>query len=209
MDCCYVEEECEDYSVRPMLMVPCAPVKCRGEAPACFPCLPRCSKKVYCCEKPKSKPTVRSPAFSDEPDDDCCQPKKRSSRPRSSDDSYQSPQRQARCPPPPCYEPCCQPTCKPVKTKYVIPCYRYEDGRIERYVPTRLGRLPKSAYQRNGIQDQIHGYRGAIRYLCAGEGPEGSYVYTAVDPLRKIYSRVTQEMLPITKRKKSKNDPCA
>ncbi|XP_073958414.1 uncharacterized protein isoform X5 [Choristoneura fumiferana] len=130
MDCCYVEEECEDYSVRPMLMVPCAPVKCRGEAPACFPCLPRCSKKVYCCEKPKSKPTVRSPAFSDEPDDDCCQPKKRSSRPRSSDDSYQSPQRQARCPPPPCYEPCCQPTCKPVKTKYVIPCYRYEDGRI-------------------------------------------------------------------------------
>lgn len=79
----------------------------------------------------------------------------------------------------------------------------------ERYVPTRLGRLPKSAYQRNGIQDQIHGYRGAIRYLCAGEGPEGCYVYTAVDPLRKIYPRVTQEMLPITKRKKLKNDPSA
>ncbi|XP_073958413.1 uncharacterized protein isoform X4 [Choristoneura fumiferana] len=185
MDCCYVEEECEDYSVRPMLMVPCAPVKCRGEAPACFPCLPRCSKKVYCCEKPKSKPTVRSPAFSDEPDDDCCQPKKRSSRPRSSDDSYQSPQRQARCPPPPCYEPCCQPTCKPVKTKYVIPCYRYEDGRI-------VWPLPSSALKRNGLQDQDF-KSGGVAFIrkCWHDAWCGDYPRAIpIKPMKKLPVKV-------------------
>ncbi|CAD0194870.1 unnamed protein product [Chrysodeixis includens] len=39
------------------------------------------------------------------------------------------------CPPPaPAHTPCCNSCChrpsKPVKTKYIIPCYRYEDGRI-------------------------------------------------------------------------------
>lgn len=71
----------------------------------------------------------------------------------------------------------------------------------EQYVPTRSDRLPKSAYARNGMQDQIHGYKGAIRYLCAGESLQDSCVYTAIEPLRRIYPRVTQEMRAVKGRK--------
>lgn len=60
-----------------------------------------------------------------------------------------------------------------------------------------------TAYQRNGMQDQIHGYRGAIRYLCAGECRQGCCVYTAVDPLKRLFPKITQEVLPV-KRKKDK-----
>lgn len=74
----------------------------------------------------------------------------------------------------------------------------------EQYVPTRHGRLPMAAYRRNGMQDQIHGYRGAIRYLCTGCKDGDFRVYTAVEPLRKIFPRVTQEVLPVKRRKEKK-----
>lgn len=72
----------------------------------------------------------------------------------------------------------------------------------EQYVPTRQGRLPMSAYKRNGIQDQIHGYRGAVRFLCTRENCEGCCVHTAVQPLRRLYPRITQEMLPVKRKKR-------
>lgn len=62
-----------------------------------------------------------------------------------------------------------------------------------------------SAYRRNGIQDQIYGYRGAIRYLCAGENPDvGSCVLHKVQPLTRIYPKITQEVLAIKKKKEKK-----
>ncbi|XP_072937757.1 uncharacterized protein [Epargyreus clarus] len=106
-------EDCGDYAVTPMLVSPCGPVKCCESAPMCYPCLPRCPKGqvVYCCDK---RPCGKSRREERE-EEDCCSLKH-------------------RAPPEPAPQYCCptcnQPTCKPVKTKYVIPCYRYEDGRI-------------------------------------------------------------------------------
>ncbi|CAK1540132.1 unnamed protein product [Leptosia nina] len=188
MSCSY--DECGDYQVTPVLMAPCDSGPCCDAPAVCYPCLPRCPKGqvVYCCEK---KPRGRLPCT----DDDCCEQPKQSTRPQD---------HRRDCSPHQCCPACKHPSCKPVKTKYVIPCYRYEDGRIEQYMPTRHGRLPASAYRRNGMQDQVYGYRGAVRYLCAGgEHPYRPCVYTAVDPIRKIYPRITQEVLPV-KRKKDK-----
>lgn len=69
--------------------------------------------------------------------------------------------------------------------------------RLERYIPRCRGRLPVSAFRQNGIQDQIHGYRGAIKYLCTAYDPKyGPCVHTIVEPLRKLYPKVTQEKSP-------------
>ncbi|XP_045770698.1 uncharacterized protein LOC123871130 [Maniola jurtina] len=180
----YCFDELGDYAVTPMLVSPCDPEKC-CQPPPCYPCLPRCPKGqvVYYCEKPQSTQSKSSKNC-----DNCCYetPKAESHCKRRSS----SPPRDDCC-------PTCSNPCKPIKTKYVIPCYRYEDGRIEQYVPTRHGRLPITAYRRNGMQDQIHGYRGAQRYLCAGSIGSEYHVYTAVEPIRRIYPKVTQEMLPV------------
>ncbi|XP_030027577.2 keratin-associated protein 9-1 [Manduca sexta] len=197
MECCY--DDCGEFSVTPVLMAPCYTSKCCDEPPICYPCLPRCHKPAIAyCEKKKSR--------RHDDDDDCCDgcDRKRGPSPPRHKRAPTSQSATNCCHPPNCCPTCCQPTCKPVRTKYVIPCYRYEDGRIERYVPTRYGRLPMSAYRRNGMQDQIHGYRGAVRYLCAGEGSQGPCVYTAVEPLRRLYPKVTQEVNPVKKKKDKK-----
>ncbi|CAH4031260.1 unnamed protein product [Pieris brassicae] len=182
MSCSY--DDCGDYQVTPVLMAPCDSMPCCDGPALCYPCLPRCPKGqiVYCCERKPCRP----------PKDECCYQTKKT----KSNDRQRDPERD--CSPNHCCPPCKHTTCNPVKTKYVIPCYRYEDGRIEQYMPTRHGRLPVSAYRRNGMQDQMHGYRGAIRYLCAGG--HDSYmpcVYTAVEPIRKLFPRITQEVNPM------------
>lgn len=158
MACCYTEE-CGQYSVGPMLVAPSYPSSCCDEPPMCSPCLPRCPKGVqYCCEKKRPRtPKHLRPYCSDH--DECCdhectdQPRNyechnfRDYPDRLSSSSRQhceSPARRASLSPPlpaarspPMPAPysdicptCSQPTCRPVKTKYVMPCYRYEDGRI-------------------------------------------------------------------------------
>ncbi|CAG4954623.1 unnamed protein product [Colias eurytheme] len=191
MACCY--DECGDYQVTPILVAPCDSSPCCESPALCYPCLPRCPKGqvVYCCEK---KPRRSPPCI----DDDCCEQSKKGCS-KQKKESYQR-----DCSPHHCCPACKHPTCKPVKTKYVIPCYRYEDGRIEQYKPSRHGRLPVSAYCRNGLQDQIHGYRGAIRYLCAGGQCNDCSVFTAVEPIRRIFPKITQEVLPIKKKKERK-----
>ncbi|OWR41900.1 hypothetical protein KGM_203779 [Danaus plexippus plexippus] len=178
------------YAVTPMLVSPFHAEKCCEAPPICYPCLPRCPKGqiIYCCEKPLQKCSRTS----DSNYEDCCneKPKKLMPPPVTCNEQASCPRHEQYCSP-------CHDHCKQVKTKYVIPCYRYEDGRIERYVPTRHGRLPMSAYRRNGVQDQIHGYRGAIRYLCAGSENNECLVYTAIEPIRRLYPKVTQEMLPV------------
>ncbi|CAG9791198.1 unnamed protein product [Diatraea saccharalis] len=132
MACCY-HEDCGEYAVTPMLIAPCMPTRCCDDPPVCYPCLPTCntSQIVYCCEK--QRPRRRSPACCEHHhhdgdsseqhhhSGDSCSPHRRQK-------SHQHGPRQT----PPCSlsPDCCTPCCKPVKTKYVIPCYRYEDGRI-------------------------------------------------------------------------------
>ncbi|KAJ8735650.1 hypothetical protein PYW07_007270 [Mythimna separata] len=81
-----------------------------------------CEKPQYCCiekphksysEKPKYYCTEK-PVKCYAPQYVCCEP---------------PPPRHKVCPVP---DPCChqQHYCKPVKTKYIMPCYRYEDGRV-------------------------------------------------------------------------------
>lgn len=136
-------EECGDFTVPPLVM-PSNPEKsyCPVE-PYCAPFMPQCVKVpiVYCCERPRSpcrnecQPCCPPPAHrtprEKRPCDDCdysrcrypspppCPP------PQSSHRKNHSPQRE-------CDDcgGCCSTPCKPVRTKYVIPCYRYEDGRI-------------------------------------------------------------------------------
>ncbi|XP_039760831.1 uncharacterized protein LOC120634371 isoform X2 [Pararge aegeria] len=188
----YYFEEPGDYAVTPMLISPCGPEKYCEAPPICYSCLPHCPKgqMVYYCDKPQC---TKSPRRRDDPCNDIPE------KPNSHYKRQLSPPTKEDC----C--PTCNNPCKPIKTKYVIPCYRYEDGRIEQYVPTRHGRLPMSAYRRNGIQDQIYGYRGAVRHLCAGGVGSKCYVYTAVEPILRLFPRVTQEVLPI-KRKKIKSE---
>lgn len=117
MESCYPVDCGEYYSVTPVLSPNCSRKYCEPE-PACCPRLPRCQKPVYyCCE-----PRKRSPY-------DCCDPP-----PHKGCCSPPSSRRPCTIQPncePSCYQP---PPCKPVKTKYIMPCYRYEDGRIVSYV---------------------------------------------------------------------------
>ncbi|XP_069359404.1 uncharacterized protein [Maniola hyperantus] len=131
----YCFDDLGDYAVTPMLVSPCGSEKCCQPPPLCYPCLPRCPKGqvVYYCEKPQSIQRKSSKNC-----DSCCHetPKAESYCKRR----CLSPSREDCC-------PSCNNPCKPIKTKYVIPCYRYEDGRI-------VNPLPSSALKRNGLQDQ-------------------------------------------------------
>lgn len=109
---CY--EDLGDYTVTPMLVSPTVPERC-CEAPLCYPCLPRCSKQIVYCEKPPSKPVRYC--------DEYCHEKPRPAKESRYKQRCNSPARESCC-------PTCNNPCKPIKTKYVIPCYRYEDGRI-------------------------------------------------------------------------------
>ncbi|RVE48161.1 hypothetical protein evm_007221 [Chilo suppressalis] len=122
MACCYYED-CGEYAVTPMLIAPCLPPNRCEDQPVCLPCLPGCNKSqvVYCCEKPR--PRRRSPACCEHQDDEenCCPPPPRREK------TCHAPRQTSSCSHPPDN---CSTCYKPVKTKYVIPCYRYEDGRI-------------------------------------------------------------------------------
>ncbi|XP_013177167.1 PREDICTED: uncharacterized protein LOC106124756 isoform X3 [Papilio xuthus] len=126
MDCCFVNE-CERFAVTPVLVSP--QVKCCESAPIYVPC---CNDKVvYCCEKIRPcTPVARKICYDGNCDHTC---------------TLCSEPPQKFCP------TCRQPTGPPAKpaVKYVMPCYRYEDGRI-------VQNLPVSAFKRNGMQDQEH-----------------------------------------------------
>ncbi|XP_060807999.1 uncharacterized protein LOC106140079 [Amyelois transitella] len=126
MECCFDIDGCEDFAITPVLVTPCYPQKCAEDPPMCYPCLPGCAKGklMYCCEKRAPRAPARTPRDGD--------------RDRNQDCSHAR-NMPSREPPPQRDNSCCQPTCKPVRTKYVIPCYRYEDGRI-RNQPTVLMR---------------------------------------------------------------------
>ncbi|XP_062524723.1 uncharacterized protein LOC134198691 isoform X3 [Bombyx mori] len=138
MQYCY-PEDCGPFAVAPVLVTSSYPTRCE-ESPTCYPCLPHCPQSmVYCCDTRPKTPLRRS---------SCCDSKEFDSRNRNR--NHSPPRQNRNSPPPPCrsdstHKPssnccptCCQPTCQPVKTKYVIPCYRYEDGRIDQ--PTVLMR---------------------------------------------------------------------
>ncbi|XP_072937783.1 uncharacterized protein [Epargyreus clarus] len=165
-------EDCGDYAVTPMLVSPCGPVKCCESAPMCYPCLPRCPKGqvVYCCDK---RPCGKSRREERE-EEDCCSLKH-------------------RAPPEPAPQYCCptcnQPTCKPVKTKYVIPCYRYEDGRI-------VNPIPSSAFKRNGIQDHKYLESGGVSYIrkCWHYATRSDYPFALpVQPMKKLPAIVAKK----------------
>lgn len=111
------------YAVTPMLVSPFHAEKCCEAPPICYPCLPRCPKGqiIYCCEKPLQKCSRTS----DSNYEDCCneKPKKLMPPPVTCNEQASCPRHEQYCSP-------CHDHCKQVKTKYVIPCYRYEDGRI-------------------------------------------------------------------------------
>ncbi|CAH0727425.1 unnamed protein product, partial [Brenthis ino] len=147
MACCF--NEIGEYAVTPILISPSEPDPCCfGTATYC-PYLPRCSKKqTDCCE---TKPQSKYPRISTSTHNSCSEHFERLQSPTSP--KYQT----AHLPKEYC--PTCKSPCKPVKTKYVIPCYRYEDGRI-------VGKLPVSAFKRNGMQDQEHSkLLGAANFL--------------------------------------------
>ncbi|XP_039760849.1 uncharacterized protein LOC120634371 isoform X4 [Pararge aegeria] len=113
----YYFEEPGDYAVTPMLISPCGPEKYCEAPPICYSCLPHCPKgqMVYYCDKPQC---TKSPRRRDDPCNDIPE------KPNSHYKRQLSPPTKEDC----C--PTCNNPCKPIKTKYVIPCYRYEDGRI-------------------------------------------------------------------------------
>lgn len=144
-------EQCGDFAVTPLIM-PSNPEKsfCQEE-PYCTPCMPPCVKVpvVYCCERPKSKlphgdecelccvPSCQHSCHETRQCDLCNCSRCRCSRspccasPPTSHHKSHSPERHSshqECNH--CCDAYCRPPCKPVRTKYVIPCYRYEDGRI-------------------------------------------------------------------------------
>ncbi|XP_026320054.1 keratin-associated protein 10-11-like isoform X2 [Hyposmocoma kahamanoa] len=222
-------EECGDFTVPPLMSCNRDKDYCSAE-PYCTPCIPQCVKVpvVYCCERPKPKsppkgeredcvPLAHHSSRDTRHSNKCdcsrcryCSPPCCASQPSCC--KSHSPQRNCshhECSP--CCDAYCHTPCKPVRTKYVIPCYRYDDGRIfqERYVPTRHGTLPMSAYKRNGIQDHVYGYRGAQKYLCAGQCCDGvCCVHMIVEPIRKFYRKISHETFPAKKKKDRKSGVC-
>lgn len=129
---CHTEDLVE-YMVSPMLVTPCYPSKYCEESPMCCPYLPRCPKGyVYCREKSPSKTHRPMPMECEsepvvyETRHNChhCPSPTRYRTARSPPPHTPQKPNESHCP------TCSQPICKPVKTKYVMPCYRYEDGRI-------------------------------------------------------------------------------
>lgn len=112
--------EIGEYAVAPILMSPYSHDPCCLGTTSCMPYLSLCEKKKEECHE--IRPERKSPKPS-RPTYNCCS--ECSERPRSPAHS--------KCPSSQKYEeycPTCKNSCNPVKTKYVIPCYRYEDGRI-------------------------------------------------------------------------------
>lgn len=116
MENCY-PVDCGEYTVAPMLVpAQCLKKYCEQES-SCYPRLAPCAKPTYyCCE---AKPAEY----------DCCAP------PPQKNCCISPPPLRRNCPAPrPNCDSCCyyppEPCCKPIKTKYIMPCYRYEDGRI-------------------------------------------------------------------------------
>lgn len=71
------------------------------------------------------------------------------------------------------------------------------------------GRLPLTTYQRNGMQDQMHGYKGTIQYLCSMPGCPTCSVHMVVEPLKKLFPKITKEVFPVQKKqKKEACSPC-
>lgn len=117
MACCF--EESDDYTVTPMILSPCVPEQCCERPSPCYVSLPRCPKgEIALIEKPHNKNSKRT----NQVGDNCCREfiKQNSPELQRRQSSYSSQE----------YCPTCNSPCKPIKTKYVIPCYRYEDGRI-------------------------------------------------------------------------------
>ncbi|XP_047985696.1 uncharacterized protein LOC125225865 [Leguminivora glycinivorella] len=149
------KEECGANTVRPMLVPPRA-----DDGPvAYYPCLPACTKTYYCCEKPKSKPREESSRRGECRHSQQKIERRPCSPPNNHQDCFV-----IRSPSP--RPPCCEPQCKPTKTKYIIPCYRYEDGRIanqptvlmRRACEVAIGKRPrKKPYEeRRFIRDADH-----------------------------------------------------
>ncbi|XP_052759012.1 uncharacterized protein LOC113518547 isoform X2 [Galleria mellonella] len=156
MDYCY-PEDCSEFAVTPMLTAPCYQTKSE-ELPLCYACMPECPKGrfVYCSEKRLPKTPPRTPNRYSKKQKDCDDLNSRSYH--GHDSSYRR-RNLSPCAPQSYCPTCCQSTCKPIKTKYVIPCYRYEDGRI-------ANPLPSSALKRNGLQDQKFSESGSgISYI--------------------------------------------
>ncbi|CAK1602206.1 unnamed protein product [Parnassius mnemosyne] len=126
MDCCY-SNDCEQFSTTPILFTPCTPVKFCESTPVCIPCVPTCNQQqiIYCCEKPQQSLPRLKKVYNDSHCDDCDPCHLQSTqKPRSQHKRCFDSHSQEYCP------TCHQPTDTPVKTKYIMPCYRYEDGRI-------------------------------------------------------------------------------
>lgn len=118
MACCF--EELDDYAVTPMILSPCIPEQCCERPSPCYVSLPKCPKgEITLLEKPYNKNSKRTNRVGD----NCCREFIKQQNPselQSQQSSYSSQE----------YCPTCNSPCKSIKTKYVIPCYRYEDGRI-------------------------------------------------------------------------------
>lgn len=125
MSCC-IPGDCGEYAVTPMLVAPCPSVQCCQQPPLCYPVIPPC-QTAYCCRPVKRLPKT-PPQTPPEPRCEivyCPEPCQRVPLPQSPTSRQKRPKQ-----PIDSAEKCCHVTCKPVKTKYVMPCYRYEDGRI-------------------------------------------------------------------------------
>ncbi|XP_064074344.1 keratin-associated protein 4-12-like isoform X2 [Vanessa tameamea] len=118
----YCFDELENYAVTPMLATPCVPDQCCERSPVCCASLPRCQKgEIVYVEKPQTKCYKKTNATNY----NCCSECSKQSR-------SPEPLRRQTCCSSQEYCPTCNKCnpCKSIKTKYVIPCYRYEDGRI-------------------------------------------------------------------------------
>ncbi|XP_064074371.1 uncharacterized protein LOC113402050 isoform X3 [Vanessa tameamea] len=177
----YCFDELENYAVTPMLATPCVPDQCCERSPVCCASLPRCQKgEIVYVEKPQTKCYKKTNATNY----NCCSECSKQSR-------SPEPLRRQTCCSSQEYCPTCNKCnpCKSIKTKYVIPCYRYEDGRI-------VNPMPSSAFKRNGIQDQNFRESGGISYIRKSwESATWSYYPFAipVKPMKKLSATVSKK----------------
>ncbi|CAB3256481.1 unnamed protein product [Arctia plantaginis] len=164
MECCFTDfKKCDDgFCVSPAFaaVAPdcCEPAECYEEKPVLYCCEKKPPKVVYCCQNKEvvyncnKKPPGAAHHSEKKPTKVvyCCE---------------KEPPKVVYCcekpatPPSPPPKHCCEESCRPVKTKYIMPCYRYEDGRI-------VEKLPVTAFKRNGMQDQEHSkLLGTVNFL--------------------------------------------
>lgn len=79
---------------------------------------------------------------------------------------------------------------------------QYSNWFQEQYIPVIHGKLPKTVFMRNGIQDHVNGYRGAMRVMCAGctDSCLPPCVYSVIEPIKTYYKHITKEKGPTTKK---------